>query len=252
MIPSATLLGVKVHLITMPQALDVIQAMLHDDVPRHVVTAHTAMLARLQDDPELLEVVNSADLVTPDGFGILLVGRILGVRVPERVAGADLAEALCAICARDHLRVFLLGAEPGVADAAAAALTRRHPLLQIAGTQHGYFRPDEEPALLERIRAARVHLLLVGMGFPPQERWIARHRHTLGVPVNIGVGGTLDVTAGVLHRAPRWIQRGGLEWAYRTIQDPRRWRVAATIPGVLWLAVKERVTGRWKSTRETG
>lgn len=242
MIPSAAILGVRIHVITMSQALDALRRMLHGHVPRHVVTAHTAMLARARREPDLLAVLNAADLVTPDGHGIVVVGRILGVRFPERVAGVDLADALAALCAREGLRIFLLGARPGVADAAAAALVRRHPGLQIAGTHHGYFGPEEEAVLLARIRVARPHLLLVGMGFPPQELWIARHRETLQVPVSIGVGGTFDVMAGHLQRAPGWVQGAGLEWAYRTIQEPRRWRVAASIPGVILLALRERLT----------
>lgn len=243
MIPSATILGVRIHLVTMAQALGALRGMLHGSVPCHVVTAHTAMIAQARREPDLLDVLNAADLTTADGSGILLAGRILGVRFPERVAGVDLAEGLCALCARDGLRVFLLGAKPGVANAAAAALVRRHPGLQIAGTHHGYFAPEEEPALLARIRVARPHLLLVGMGFPPQELWIARHRETLQVPVSIGVGGTLDVMAGVFRRAPAWVQQAGLEWAYRTFQEPRRWRVAAGIPGVILLAIRERLRG---------
>ena len=251
-VPSATLLGVRVHLITMRRAVEVIRQMLHGDVPRRILTAHTAMLARVHAAPDLLEVVNSADLTTPDGFGILLVGRILGLRFPERVAGADLAEALCALCAREHLRVFLLGAKPGVAEAAAAALIRRYPGLHVAGTHHGYFTGDEEPAVLARIRVARPHLLLVAMGFPPQDQWIARHRHSLNVPVCMGVGGTLDVMAGMFRRAPAWVQRAGLEWLYRAVQEPRRWRVAASIPGVILLAVRERLGGRARLRRSRG
>ncbi|HXF82752.1 MAG TPA: WecB/TagA/CpsF family glycosyltransferase [bacterium] len=242
--PAATLLGVRIHLLTMAQAVEAVRAMMDGAEPRHVLTAHTAMLARARSDPALRDLLNSADLATPDGFGILLVGRILGVTFPERVAGVDLAEELCRVCVRDGRRVFLLGARPGVAEAAAAALARRHPGLQIAGTHHGFFGVAEEPAVVERIRAARPHLLLVGMGFPQQEQWIARMRAVLGVPVSIGVGGTLDVMAGLVRRAPRWVQRAGLEWAYRALQEPRRWRVAATIPGVVLLAVQERLRKR--------
>ncbi|HXF83592.1 MAG TPA: WecB/TagA/CpsF family glycosyltransferase [bacterium] len=246
MIPSADILGVRVHRLTMAEAVAVAGAWLRrGGPPAHIVTAHTAMLRQARADPALRALLNGADLTTPDGAGILLVGRILGVRFPERVPGVDLADALCALCAREGYSVFLLGARPGIAEAAAANLIRAHAGLRIAGTHHGYFRPEEEGLVVARIREARPRLLLVALGFPAQELWIARHRRDLGVPVSIGVGGSLDVFAGRLSRAPRWVQRLGLEWAWRTAQEPRRrWRVVASIPPVLWLAARERLRAR--------
>lgn len=242
--PATLLLGVRVHRVTLDQAADRLLDFIRDGGIHQVVTLNGAMLARASGDPELRETINSASLVTADGAGVLLAGRILGVRFPERVPGVDLMEHLFARSGDRSLRVFLLGARPGVAAAAGAALSRRHRGIEVVGTDHGYLAAGAEAAVADRIRRAGPDVLLVAMGFPKQEEWIAAHRDALGVPVAIGVGGTLDVLAGLSRRAPRWMQRAGLEWVYRIIREPRRWRTAAALPRIVWLAVRERLARR--------
>ncbi len=243
-LPAAAIFGIRVHLVDMEGALQVLRGLLASGGSHWVATVHTAMLAAIRREGALRELINSASLVTPDGYGILLIGRILGIRFPARVAGADLVHGLCDVCARDGYRVFLLGAAPGVADAAAAALRTRHPGVVIAGTHHGYFIEGGEDDVVRQIGDARPDLLLVGMGFPRQERWMATHARAIRIPLSMGVGGTLDVLAGRFRRAPLWMQRAGLEWLYRLLQDPRRWRVAATLPGVVLAALRDRLAGR--------
>ncbi|HEY3249282.1 MAG TPA: WecB/TagA/CpsF family glycosyltransferase [bacterium] len=248
-LPSTWLLGVRIHLVTLGQAVDRVLELIHSGGVHQVVTLNGAMLARASGDPGLRETVNSASLATADGAGVLLAGRILGVRFPERVPGVDLVAHLFARGADRPLRVFLLGARPGVAAAAGAALAKQHRSIAVVGADHGYFAAGAEAAVADRIRRASPDVLLVAMGFPKQEEWIAAHRDSLGVPVAIGVGGTFDVLAGLSRRAPRWMQRAGLEWVYRLVQEPHRWRTAATIPLVVWLAVKERIAGRAGAAR---
>lgn len=242
-LPSTWLLGVRVHRVTLEQAVDRLMDFIRRGRAHHVVTLNGAMLAQMSRDPLLREIVNAASLVTPDGAGVLLAARILGVRFPERIPGIDMVDRLCAVGAGSSLRVFLLGAAPGVAQAAGEAITRRHPGVVVVGAEDGYFPADEDAAVAERIRRARPDVLLVAMGFPKQEQWIAAHQSALGVPVCIGVGGTFDVLAGLWRRAPRWMQRVGLEWAYRLVREPRRWRTATALPLVVWLALKERLLG---------
>lgn len=242
--PSADILGVRIHRVTMDGAVAWIDTLLRTTTVHQVVTLNAAMLSRAARDATFRRMVNQAALVTPDGMGTLLVGRILGVRFPERVAGVDLTDRLCALCARAGRRVFFLGAAPGVAAAAAARLAERHPGLPVAGTQHGYFSAAEEPGLITRIREAGTHLLLVAMGAPRQEQWLAAHLAATGARVGIGVGGTFDVYAGRTRLAPAWIRATGLEWLYRLVWEPRRWRVVAALPGVILLAIREWIRRR--------
>lgn len=242
---SSDLLGVRVHQVTMTQAVAYVRALIRNGGTHQVVTVNGAMLVHAVRDSRARVLLNAATLATPDGMGVLLTGWILGTRFPERVAGIDLVRALCALAAADGLRLYLLGAAPGMAQAAAAALQARYPGLEIVGVRHGYLQEGDEPELLAQIRATRPHLLLVGMGWPRQDEWIAAHRDRLGPVVCIGVGGTFDVLAGRRQRAPLWMQRMGLEWAYRGIREPRRWRVIATLPWLLWFALRRRVENRW-------
>ncbi len=224
---------------TMTQAVQAVRRMLQAGGVHHVVTTNGAMLVRAARDERLRRVLNDASLAVADGAGVVLAGRILGRPAFPRVPGVDLAQELCLLAAAEGRRIFLFGAAPGVAAAAAESLRQRYPGLQVAGVMHGYVADDA--AVIESIRQARPDLLFVALGFPKQELWIAAHRQRLGVPVCLGVGGTLDVLAGRVRRAPRVVGPMGLEWAYRLMQDPRRWRVAISLPLLLVLAVQERV-----------
>lgn len=241
LIPAVDLLGVRVHRVTLPDAAHAILDFVRSGEARQVVTLNGAMLARAAADPDLRAIVNRAALVTADGAGVLLAGRILGVRLPERVAGIDLVERVCAEGAARSLRVFLLGAAPGVAAAAADALVKRHRGLSVVGTQHGYFASHDDGAVVSRIREARPEMVLVALGFPRQEQWIAAHLAELPGMVCLGVGGTLDVLAGRTRRAPLWMRRAGLEWLYRLVREPRRWRAAVALPKLFAMAVTHRV-----------
>jgi N-acetylglucosaminyldiphosphoundecaprenol N-acetyl-beta-D-mannosaminyltransferase len=234
------LFGTQVHAVGMAGALAWVRARVRERRPGYVVTLNGALLVQAAHDPALRELVNAAGLVTPDGVGVLVAARILGVRLPERVAGIDLAVALCGEAEREGYRVFLLGGEPGVAARAADALRARYPGLVVVGARHGFFRSDEEPAVVEAIRAARPDVLLVALGAPRQERWMRRWLPELHVPVAIGVGGSLDVLAGRVPRAPAWMQRAGLEWLWRAAREPRRWAVVRTIPPLFLMALRER------------
>lgn len=249
--PASDLLGVRVHHVTLEQAVERVRDLIASGGSHQVVTVNAAMLVAARRDAAVRQVLAGASLRVPDGAGVLLAARLLGRPPYVRVPGVELAERLCAVAAREGWRVFLLGAAPGVAQAAADVLRRRHPGLPVAGVHHGYFSDDA--SVITQIRAARPHLLLVALGFPRQELWIARHRAQLGVPVSMGVGGTFDVLAGRVRRAPVWVQRLGMEWAYRLVQEPRRrWRTALALPQLVVLAVAERARGaREKITMDT-
>ncbi len=241
-LPTSVLLGVRVHHVTMAQAVDAVHRLLRAGGIHQIVTLNGAMLVRAAHDEPVRQTLNNGTLTVADGVGVLLTARLLGAPAPARIPGVDLAGELCAMAAAHRYRVFLLGAQPGVAEAAADALRRRYPALTVAGTMHGYVSDDA--AVIEHIRRASPHILLVALGFPRQELWIAAHRERLGVPISMGVGGTFDVLAGRVRRAPVWVQRLGLEWVYRLVQDPRRLRIMACLPQLVWLALRERVRPR--------
>lgn len=242
--PTVDVLNVPVSRIDMAMALDRVEDFVRSQSPHMVVTPDSSAIVRAQTDSELADIMRSADLVTPDGAGVIWVARIFGLPLWERVTGCDLMQRICERAAQRGWRVYLLGAAPGVAEQAAARLAERCPGIQVAGTHHGYFTAEQEPEIVSAITAARPDVLFVAFGIPKQEKWIRRHLATLGVPVAIGVGGSFDVIAGRISRAPQWMGRVGLEWLYRTLREPRRLGRALTIPRFLAMAIADRISSR--------
>ena len=186
------------------------------------MAVNVAKLVACRDDATLRSAVENSAIVNADGQGVVLAARLLGTRLPERVAGIDLMDALMARAAESGWRVFVLGARDEVLERAAAVLRERHPGLILAGMRNGYFTAEETPQVCEQIRAAAPDVLFVAMGTPHKELFLAEHGPSLGVPLVMGVGGAIDVVAGVTRRAPVIWQRVGLEWLYRMLQEPRR------------------------------
>ena len=214
--------GAPLDLLTLDEAVARVDEAVARRRPTLNASLNAAKLVRIQSDSELRESIELCDFVTADGVPVVWAARALGHEVPGRVNGTDLMEVLLAHAARRGYSVYLFGSEPGVLSRARAEIARRHPAIRIAGTQHGFYAPEEEQAVVERIAAARPDILFVALGTPQKELFQARHRDQLGVPFTMGVGGSFEVLAGVRKRAPRWAQRFGLEWAFRMIQEPRR------------------------------
>ncbi len=200
------------------------------NLARQVITLNPEMLYTAQRDAGIKELLNRGDLVVADGHGIVWAAARLGHPLPERVAGIDLVRSLATQASKMGWRIYLLGGKPGVAEAAAGSLRLQHPGLQVVGASHGFFSASEQPSLIRQIRAAHPDLLLVGLGFPKQERFIGEHRRELGSLVAVGVGGSLDVLSGRLRRSPAWVQRLRLEWLFRVFQEPARWRRLLILP----------------------
>lgn len=235
----ATILGVRVHRVRMVQALECIQQFIAQRTPHLVITADANALLIALEDPEFAQIIDQADLVTPDGAGLLWAGRHCGQPFPERVSGVDLVWHLARISHERGCRLFFLGASPGVAERAMQNLLKQFPQAQIVGVHHGYFAEEESPAIVAQIRSACPDVLLIGMGMPRQEKWAYRYRSVLGVPVMIGVGGSFDVYAGVVRRAPRWLQQSGFEWFWRLLQDPRKIKKVRNLPRFAWKVWRE-------------
>lgn len=218
----AEILGVNVNSLTMRQAVEAVQQFIAEKRTALVATANAEMLMRATADEELKDILNQADLVVPDGAGTVWAANYLGTPMPERVAGYDLAQELMRDAPAKGHKIYFFGSAPGVADKAREKAFELYPGIQIVGTRNGYFTEADEPEIIAEIKAASPDILLAALGVPKQEKWLKKHLHELQVPVSIGVGGTLDVMAGVMQRAPLWMQKAKLEWLFRALKQPSR------------------------------
>jgi N-acetylglucosaminyldiphosphoundecaprenol N-acetyl-beta-D-mannosaminyltransferase len=240
------LLGLWVDRVTIEEALTAIQAFLHAARPHQIVTANLDFLRLGRQDAGFRALVNSADLVVADGMPLVWASHMHREPLPQRISGVDLIHACARIAATQGYRIFLLGAAPGVADEAAAALERLYPGLHIAGTYAPPFTGDpaaNDARALAAVRSVRPDILLVAFGAPRQEEWISNNKAALNIPVCMGVGGSLDMLAGRVRRAPRWMQHSGLEWLFRLLQEPRRlWKryLVHDLPVFVRLLIQDR------------
>ncbi len=241
--------GVRVQALDTRQALSAIEGLLSDGQPHQVVTVNAEFVVRARRDEAFRRVLNASDLAIIDGMGVVFALRFLhGVRT-TRVGGADIIPDLARLAAEKKWPVFLLGAMPGVAEAAAKRLVELAPGLLISGTYSGSPDPSQEEEILARVRSGRTRVLLVAFGAPAQDIWIARNLSHLGPCVAIGVGGAFDYIAGLVPRAPVWMRRAGLEWLYRLIRQPWRWRRQLALPLFVYLALSELARTRLRQSK---
>ncbi len=211
--------------LTADAALDVLAALYERDVPAFVVHANVHTVNLAFEDTSYRSVLDRADLVLNDGKGVMVAARLQKRRFPADLNGNFFTPLLLQRAAERDWPVFFFGARPGVAERAATVITNELPSLRIVGIRHGYFRTDEEAAVVAEIRATRPGLLLVGLGNPAQERWIDRNLASTGARLAVGVGAFFDFQAGEVERAPAWMNAAGLEWTYRLAKEPKRmWR----------------------------
>lgn len=235
-------LGVAFDNVTLDEAVDRALALLEEEGPHLVVTPNPEIVQRAEKDPEFAEILSKAHLVLPDGVGVIYAAKILGRPLRARVPGIDFASALLGRAAGTGKRLFLLGAAPGVAELAAANLRAAYPGLTVCGTHDGYFKEDGPVA--DAIREARADLVFVCLGAPKQEKWIAANGAAAGARLYVGLGGSLDVFAGKVERAPESFQKLGLEWLYRLVKQPSRIGRMAKLPLFLVSAAGARLRGK--------
>ncbi len=233
------ILGVPIDCITMDQTLAKIELFLTSDRPHLVVTADATAIVIAHFNFEFQTLVESADLVTPDGNGILWAAKRKGRELPERVSGVDLADKLCKLSADKGYRVFLLGAAQGIAELAAEKLRLKYPGCNIVGTRHGFFPAESDEVVAKEIAATKPDILLVAMGMPRQEQFIRSTQKTIGAKVAIGVGGTLDVFSGKAKRAPVLVQKLKMEWFWRLLLNPKKIAKVKMIPQFIMLVLRE-------------
>ncbi len=195
-----------------------------------VITANSSHLCMMRRDPELASACRAGDLILADGMSVVWALRASGQPVPERVAGVDLMARLLVAAGEHRLRVYFLGAKREVVATLVERCRSQHPGIEIAGYRDGYFGPGDHPRIIEEIRTSKAHMLFVGMPTPFKETWVERHRERLQVPVIVGVGGSFDVLAGFIKRAPHWVQMAGMEWFWRLSMEPRKlWKRYLTL-----------------------
>ncbi len=218
-----TVLNVKIDAVTMEQAVAKVENFIANPGRCHLVaTANAEMVMMATNDPELHAILLKADLVVADGAGVVWAARHQGNSVPERVAGYDLAQKLLDRSAQTGHKVYFFGGAPGVAEQAKKKAEEWYPGVNVVGVRNGFFSPEDENKILEDIKNCKPDILLVALGVPKQEKWLSKHFAELHVPVAIGVGGTFDVMAGIMKRAPVWMQKANLEWLFRLLMQPQR------------------------------
>lgn len=217
-----TLMGCQVDNLTMEETLGKVEGFIQSGLPHQHVVVNVDKLVKASRDQELRQIINECALINVDGMPVVWASRLLGRPLKERVAGVDLFEALMRRAGEKGWRVFLLGAREEVVSKVAQTYAGKYPGLVLAGYRNGYWKDEEEEAVAEQIRASQADLLFVAISSPKKEQFLGKYQAHMRIPFAMGVGGTFDVAIGKVKRAPRWMQKSGLEWFYRFLQEPRR------------------------------
>lgn len=236
------IMGLQFDNITMEEALDAAKALLQGEHAARVVTPNAEIAYEALHDENMRTLLNSAELMLPDGAGVVLASKILKTPLKQKVAGVDFADGLLGVLETTGQSLYLLGSKPGIGELAAQKMMQKHPKLKIAGIADGYFQ-DETP-VIDKINASGADVLFVCLGAPKQEQFMARHQKALHVKLMAGLGGSLDSFAGTVKRAPKWMIRLNLEWLYRLIKEPKRFKRMLRLPKYLWAVVCKRIRGR--------
>ncbi len=215
-------LGAPVDFVSWDRAVELATQAMAERFRLQMGDVNVSKVIDAQSDPELQRCLEESDVVCADGMGVIWGCRLLGIPVADRVTGIDLMTRMLKVCEERGFRPYFLGASEQVIKDLIIALQRQHPNLKIAGWRDGYFRPEDGPDVVAEIKASRADCLFVGISSPIKEKFLNRYRDALDVPLQMGVGGSFDVLSGHVKRAPRLIQRLGLEWLFRVLQEPRR------------------------------
>lgn len=236
------ILGLQFDNVTMDEAVARAEELLKGDGASYIVTPNAEIGYEALQSEQLRTLINSAAMVLPDGAGVVLASKVLKTPLKQKVAGVDFADRLLGLLAEKGGSVYLLGSKPGVAELAAEKMIQKHPGLNICGMADGYFK-DEDP-VVAAINEKAPDVLFVCLGAPKQEIFMQTHQHELKTKLMIGLGGSLDSFAGTVKRAPKWMIRLNLEWLYRLIKEPKRFKRMLRLPKYLFAAVKARGKGK--------
>lgn len=223
-------LDIPVDNVTMDEAVERFKVLISENKLHTVYTPNAEIMMAAQRDSELKKILSTADMLLPDGAGVVLASKIIGTPLKERVAGFDFSIECFKLSSKMNISYFFLGGKPGVAEEAANKLKIDTPHINIVGIRDGYFSPEQETEIIETINSSNADVLLVGLGAPRQEKWIYQNKDRLNTKICIGVGGTFDGIAGIAKRAPLFFRKNGLEWLYRLYKEPWRFKRMMDLP----------------------
>ena len=227
-------LGVSISNVTMNEARNKVKEFVKSDKFHSIYTPNPEIVMLAKNDSEFHQILEEADLVVPDGIGVVIASKIKKNPLPERVAGYDLVQNTMKDAVKEGYKYYFFGSKPGISEEAAVKMRETYPGIQIVGTRNGYFKPEDEAEIIADINASGANILLVALGAPKQEKWIEANKHLMpNVRVAIGVGGSLDVMSGNVKRAPEAFQKLGLEWFYRLLKEPTRFKRMLVLPEFL-------------------
>ncbi len=233
------ILGVNIDKISLNEAFEKAKGLLETEGVSMIFTPNPEIVMRAYEDADFKNILNSADICTPDGIGVVYASKIIKNPVKERVPGFELSKMLMESVSKTGEGVFLFGSKPGVADKAKENIEKMYPGINIVGTRNGYFKKEDEPEIINMINESGAKLLFVCLGAPKQEKWIYENRDKLKVNLCLGVGGTLDVLSGEVKRAPEIFIKLNLEWFYRIVLNPSRWGRFLALPKFMIKVIKE-------------
>lgn len=229
--------GVNLDIITMQETLERISKFIKNKEGVQHVVVNVAKLVYAQKDTQLREIINSCPLINVDGAGVILGAKFLGINIPERVAGIDLMEKLIEYSAQKGYRPYFFGASEEIVKSVVEIYKEKYPQLEIAGYRNGYYNEDEEADVVENVKNSKADILFVAMGSPKKEIFLSKYSKVMEVPFTMGVGGSFDVVAGKVQRAPEWMQKTHSEWIYRLIQEPKRMWKRYTVTNTIFLGM---------------
>ncbi|SJM93086.1 WecB/TagA/CpsF family glycosyltransferase [Crenothrix polyspora] len=239
--PRIDMMGCYIDNLSMAETLQAIEKLIQSGEPSQHVAVNVDKVVKANKDPNLQRIINECALISADGMPIVWASRLLGKPLKERVTGVDLFEALMACSAEKAWRIYFLGATEAIVGKVKQHYETKYPDILIVGYRNGYWLPEQEKVVVEHIKLAQADLLFVAMSSPQKEQFLGRYQAEMKIPFAMGVGGTFDVVAGKIKRAPLWMQQSGLEWFYRFLQEPRRMYKRYFIEDMMffWLMLKE-------------
>lgn len=227
------MLGVPIDAVGEKEAFRRVVEFFEGSTLKKIYTPNPEIVMLAQQDGKLLRILQEGDLVVPDGIGLIIGSKIKNKGLTERVPGVDLMHRILIYCGQYGKSIYLFGGKPGVAEQAAVNIQEKYPGIRVVGMHHGYITPEEENKIVEDINTSGAQVVFVALGAPKQEYWIDRHKDQLNCQIAMGVGGSIDVYAGTVKRAPKAFQRLGLEWFYRLLKEPRRYKRMLLLPKFL-------------------
>ena len=228
------ILNIEFDVVNEKEALDRLIGFLNEDSPvKEVYTPNPEIVMLAQKDKELFDILNNADLVLADGIGLIIASRLKGLRLRHRVTGVDTMDRLLRYCAENRKSFFMFGGKPGIAETACENIREKYGDMEVSGYHHGYFDEKDEIGIIDKINDSKPDILFVCLGAPKQEKWINKNKDKLNCKLAMGVGGSVDVYAGVAKRAPEIFRKFGLEWLYRLLKEPWRFKRMLVLPKFL-------------------